>query len=406
MPTLYRCPSDLSPGAEDTSYVMFTGKGTVGGLSDKDRSLDYINSHAGAAVTILAVEVPGSKVHWMEPRDLTVDEVLQRIKNPAQAATAGCSVPLFATVTSRFSTATLLPKPSAIWPTPIAQSHRPVDARWKFTWNHQGLWSARTPTRSRPSRPTSLSAARGSDRAAGRFTLVLAGGATPERTYALLARPARRESVDWSKTYIFFGDERFVPPDDPRSNFGMTKRTLLAAVPVPPSHVFPIPTDEPTAAAAAVRYAAELASLCRRGILPRCCGETSPAGFARKRQDAASTSPARFDLILLGLGEDGHTASLFPSAAALEVEDAWVTSSPPGVLPPPVDRITMTYPVLNAARHVAFLVAGERKAAVLYDVLEGRADPDRRPAAGVRPRDGTLTWFVDQHAAKLLSRTA
>ncbi len=178
----------------------------------------------------------------------------------------------------------------------------------------------------------------------------------------------------------------------------------MGSVPVPESHVFPIPTDEPSAAAAAARYAAELASLCRRGILPRCCAETPPVSSAGKRQDAASTNPPRFDLILLGLGEDGHTASLFPGAAALEVEDAWVTWSPPGTLPPAVDRITMTYPVLNAARHVAFLVAGEKKAAALYDVLEGQADRNRRPAAGIQPRDGTLTWFVDQDAAKLLSR--
>ena len=248
-----------------------------------------------------------------------------------------------------------------------------------------------------------------------RFTLVLSGGATPERTYALLAQPARSEAIEWPKTYIFFGDERFVPPNDPRSNFGMARRTLLAAVPVPPSQVFPIPTDEPTAAAAAVRYAAELAALCRRGILPRWPGETPPVSLAGKRQDAASTmtrqdaastGPPRFDLILLGIGEDGHTASLFPRAAAREVEDAWVTWSPPGTLPPAVDRITLTYPVLNAAWQVAFLVAGQRKAAVLCDVLEGQADRDRLPAAGVQPCDGTLTWFVDQPAAKLLSRRA
>jgi 6-phosphogluconolactonase len=120
--------------------------------------------------------------------------------------------------------------------------------------------------------------------------------------------------------------------------------------------------------------------------------------------DVKKDALPRFDLILLGLGEDGHTASLFPGAAALQVEDAWVTWSPPGVLPPAVDRITLGFPVLNAARQVAFLVAGARKAAALHDVLEGGADRDRRPAAGVQPRDGTLTWFVDQDAAKLLTR--
>jgi 6-phosphogluconolactonase len=218
----------------------------------------------------------------------------------------------------------------------------------------------------------------------GRFTLVLTGGRAPEKMYTLLAETAGSESILWQKTYIFVADERFVPPDDPRSNFGLARRTLLAGVPVPALQVFPVPTGEPTAAAAAARYAAELARF-------------FPADFR-------DTRPPRFDLILLGMGEDGHTASLFPGAAALEVEDAWVTWSPPGVLPPAVDRITMTYPVLNAARHVAFLVAGEKKAVALYDVLEGRADRNRRPAAGIQPRAGTLTWFVDQAAATLLSR--
>jgi 6-phosphogluconolactonase len=240
----------------------------------------------------------------------------------------------------------------------------------------------------------------------GRFSLVLSGGSTPERAYTLLAQPAGKRSLDWSKTYIFFGDERFVPPDDPRSNFRMARRTLLNRVPTPPSQMFPIRTDEPTAAAAALRYAAELAFLCRCGILPRWPAEPTLESAAGKRQDAASTILPRFDLILLGLGEDGHTASLFPGAAALGVEDAWVTWSRPGRLPPPVDRITMTYPVLNAARQVAFLVAGESKAAVLRDVLEGTADRRSLPAAGVQPRDGQLTWFVDQDAARLLSREA
>lgn len=226
--------------------------------------------------------------------------------------------------------------------------------------------------------------AREAVRQRGRFTLVLSGGSTPEKTYALLAQPPRRQAVAWPKTYIFFGDERFVPPDDPRSNLGVARRTLLAGVPVPPSQVFPVPTDEPTAAAAAARYATELARFFSPVVKDEC--------------------PPRFDLILLGLGEDGHTASLFPGAAALGVEDAWVTWSPPGLLPPAVDRITLSYPVLNAARQVAFLVAGERKAAALHDVLEAEASRDSRPAAGVQPPDGTVTWFVDQDAAKLLSR--
>ncbi len=109
-----------------------------------------------------------------------------------------------------------------------------------------------------------------------------------------------------------------------------------------------------------------------------------------------------FDLILLGLGDDGHTASLFPHAKALDVLDVSVTASPPGVLPPPVDRITLTYPALNAARHVMFLVAGANKAQPLAEVLSGSADPQDRPAAGVRPTNGQLTWLIDRAAGALL----
>jgi len=162
----------------------------------------------------------------------------------------------------------------------------------------------------------------------------------------------------------------------------MAHRTLLARVPVPAAHVFAVPTVGHTAAEAAAAYA---------GTLRRF--------FAA----AASDVPPCFDLILLGMGDDGHTASLFPGAAALRVDDAWVTWSPPGTLAPPVDRVTMTYPVLNAARHVAFLVAGQSKAPALRDVIEGRANRDAQPAAGIRPTRGTLTWLVDDDAASLLS---
>lgn len=112
--------------------------------------------------------------------------------------------------------------------------------------------------------------------------------------------------------------------------------------------------------------------------------------------------PPRFDLIFLGMGRDGHTASLFPHADALNVTDTWATWSPPGILPPHVDRITLTYPVLNAARQIVFLVSGEDKAVALRDVLEGQATREDRPAAGVQPADGTITWFIDNQAARLL----
>ncbi len=205
----------------------------------------------------------------------------------------------------------------------------------------------------------------------------------PQPAYALLTEPDRAAAIDWSKTYILFGDERFVLPDDDRSNFAMANGALLSRLPILPSHVFRVPVEAGSAAEAASMYADRLA-------------ESFPA--------AAGGAPPQFDLVLLGLGEDGHTASLFPGAETLREADAWVAWSPPGALPPFVDRITLTYPVFNAARNVAFLVAGENKAAALQEVLDGHADPQRRPAAGIRPAHGTLTWLVDPSAARLLKQ--
>jgi 6-phosphogluconolactonase len=215
----------------------------------------------------------------------------------------------------------------------------------------------------------------------GCFSLALSGGSTPEKTYTLLAEPAHSAAIDWAKVFVFFADERFVAGDDPRSNFGLAQRTLLARVPLPSAQVFAIPVYGESAAQCAAQYAEIL---------------------ARWFATPGESVPPRLDLILLGLGEDGHAASLFPGAAALAVGDAWVTWSPPGRLPPPVDRITLTYPVLNAARRVAFLVAGANKAATLQEVVEQHASREQRPAAGVQPADGTLTWFVDRDAVQSL----
>jgi 6-phosphogluconolactonase len=216
----------------------------------------------------------------------------------------------------------------------------------------------------------------------GRFTLVLSGGSTPLKTYLVLAHTDRPAPVDWGTTFIFFSDERFVPAEDPRSNYGLAQKSFLGRVKIPPSHVYPMPTGEPSAAEAAERYSTTLAKFF-----------SAPEG----------TAP-RFDLILLGVGEDGHTASLFPHGAALTADAAWATWSPPGNASPRVDRITLTYPVLNAARHVVFLVAGINKAAILRDALAGNARREDLPAAGVRPVDGQLTWLVDEDAAGELNR--
>src|SRR5262249_41050026 len=149
---------------------------------------------------------------------------------------------------------------------------------------------------------------------------------------------------------------------------------------VPAERVFPIQTDTDSPAVSASLYAETLAK--EFGVN----GEELP----------------RVDVILLGLGDDCHTASLFPGKPALHETTAWVTASPPGVLPPPVDRVTLTSPVLNAARQVMFLVAGHAKARPLHDVLKGHATLDTRPAVGVRPTDGKLVWLVDEAAASML----
>jgi 6-phosphogluconolactonase len=124
-----------------------------------------------------------------------------------------------------------------------------------------------------------------------------------------------------------------------------------------------------------------------------------------KKFFGAGVAWPEFDLVLLGLGEDGHTASLFPGAAALRVTDRWVTFSPPGILPPPVDRVTLTFPVFNAARQVMFLVNGGNKAEAVADIFEGRAPVGRRPAAGIRPASGRTVWLLDRAAARLLTAT-
>ena len=217
----------------------------------------------------------------------------------------------------------------------------------------------------------------------GRFTLCLTGGSTPRRAYELLARQqgfsdarldsthatphAGREQHDpWSRTYLFFGDERFVPPDDDCSNYKMVRESLLQSAPVASDHVFAIPTHLATPQHAAEEYARTLKTFFGGGI-----------------------AWPEFDLVLLGLGEDGHTASLFPGAAALRVADRWATSSPPGDLPPPVDRVTLTFPVFNAARQVIFLVSGANKAEAFADVYQGRVSVEAAAGRGDSPYQRT-----------------
>jgi len=218
-------------------------------------------------------------------------------------------------------------------------------------------------------------------KARGRFTIALSGGSTPRNLYTLIAANASA-SLPWDRMFFFWGDERHVPPNDPDSNFLMAKESLLSKVAVPPANIFPIPTENPDASAAAEAYEQTL----------------------RKFFALAPDEFPRFDLILLGMGPDGHTASLFPETAALQEKSRLVVAN--WVEKLKASRITLTLPVLNAASNVFFLVSGTDKAAVLHEVLEGNAAAEKYPSKLVRPTDGRLIWFVDRAAASELSTAA
>jgi 6-phosphogluconolactonase len=205
----------------------------------------------------------------------------------------------------------------------------------------------------------------------GRFLLALSGGNTPRTLYKVLARDYR-EIIDWQHVYLFWGDERYVPADDPESNFRLAKESLLDHITIPAENIYPIPTSYPDPWEAARAYSEDLATV---------FGEAAPS----------------FDLILLGLGGDGHTASLFPGMT-FDREDSRIVTVTESPVPPRV-RISLTMNVLNAARNIFFLISGKEKAEILQAVLESQDEKEPNyPAARVRPKE-TLTWFVDKNAA-------
>jgi 6-phosphogluconolactonase len=215
--------------------------------------------------------------------------------------------------------------------------------------------------------------------AGGLFSVALAGGSTPHGLYTLLAgEPAFRERVPWTRIHFFWGDERHVPPDHPESNYRLAHETMLSRVGVPEDHIHRIRTELPDAAAAAGAYEETLREL---------------AGGRRPRPS--------FDLVLLGMGSDGHTASLFPGTDGLRSTTRLVVAH--WVERLGSHRITLTVPALSSAVHVVFLVSGAEKAATLRDVLMVEAPTEALPASLIRPmRGGRLTWLVDQDAARLL----
>ena len=215
----------------------------------------------------------------------------------------------------------------------------------------------------------------------GTFSVALAGGSTPRGLYALLAGdPGLSGEVPWGRTHVFFGDERHVPPEDSESNYRMARETLLSKVPVPPGHVHRIAGELPDASRAAADYEKAL----------RAHFQIPPGGFPR------------FDLTLLGLGTEGHTASLFPGTAALEETSRLAVAT--WVEKLQAHRITLTAPVFNAAANVAFLVAGHDKAAALQAVFDGPPEPIILPAQLIRPVSGRLIVFADAAAASRLER--
>ena len=201
----------------------------------------------------------------------------------------------------------------------------------------------------------------------GAFSLALSGGSTPKALYQELASPAWKSQIDWSRCDIVFGDDRAVAPDDALSNFRMARETLLDFV---DARVHRIATEAADLDKSAADY------------------ETVLRGLG-----------GRLDVVLLGLGDDGHTASLFPHSAQLNVKGKWVTATPVATLEPHVRRVTLTFEAINAARHVWFLVTGAVKAARVKDILRGAKNVGLWPAQGVNLQSGETVWFLDEAAA-------
>lgn len=213
----------------------------------------------------------------------------------------------------------------------------------------------------------------------GVFRVALSGGTTPCRLHRLLTQSPYREKLDWGRVVFYFGDERTVPPDHPDSNYRMARDTMLNELEIDDANIHRMPAEQPDLEKASRDYQAEIAE--SFGI--------SPDG-----------PPPSFDLILLGMGADGHTASLFPGTSALHETERWVV----GNLVPELrcSRMTFTYPLINHAERVILLVPGTSKAPALLEVLEGSPDQSRYPAQGVKPQPGSLLVLIDPAAGALL----
>lgn len=211
----------------------------------------------------------------------------------------------------------------------------------------------------------------------GFFTVALAGGSTPKSLYQLLSSENFRDKINWSKVFFFFGDERNVSPDNEESNFKMANENLFKSLKINDENIFRWQTELTNADKIAADYEEKIGHF-----------------FESKTQ-------MQFDLILLGMGADGHTASLFPETKALQETEKIAVANYVEKLD--TTRLTLTFPTINNARNIIFLVAGEEKAETLLDVLEGEFEPEKFPSQNIRPKDGNLFWLIDKGVAKLLS---
>ncbi len=207
-----------------------------------------------------------------------------------------------------------------------------------------------------------------------RFTLVLSGGSTPQKLNTILAASPYKEKIEWNKIHVFWGDERYVPFEDDRNNAKMAFETLLNHVPIPANQVHIIQTNMPA--------------------------EQSAVEYEKILQEYFGKSAKTFDLVLLGMGDDGHTLSLFPGTEKVYEEHQWVIAY--FLKTQEMYRITLTASIVNRAAAIVFLVTGEGKAHALKEVIEGDYKPDLYPSQVIKPSYGEVNWFVDEAAASKL----
>lgn len=213
-------------------------------------------------------------------------------------------------------------------------------------------------------------------RAKGRFYVALSGGKTPKIFYSLLSLPENQKHIEWNNVYVFWSDERFVPYTYPESNFGLAQKNLFTSVHIPPTNIFPVLTERISVHESAEKYAQTIVE------------KLGPQ--------------SQFDLILLGIGSDGHTASLFPNTAEVRNPSGDLVIAVKNTPKPPRVRISFTWKLINNAKNIIFSVTGEDKAEALRNILNGPQVPVQFPAQGVKPKNGNLVWLVDKSAASKL----